>query len=145
MEARAADSPAVGVRRYAGRMSSTITPPVLHTHVFGPEGAPTVLALHGLTGHGRRWESFAAQQLPGCRVLAPDLLGHGRSPWTPPWNLDTQVASIGAVLDAHLPDGEPVVVAAHSYGSLVALALAQARPRQVSALVLFDPAQGLDP
>ena len=42
-----------------------------------------------------------------------------------------------------MPSG-PVVVAPHSFGGAVGLSLAAARPDLVSALVLLDPAVGLD-
>ncbi|MFM9377357.1 alpha/beta fold hydrolase [Gordonia sp. VNK21] len=118
---------------------------MLHTHLFGPDDGPAVLALHGLTGHGRRWESLQREQLPQARVIAPDLLGHGRSPWTPPWGLADHAAAVGQVLDAQSRPDEPVVIVAHSFGALVALTLAHDRPDRIDALVLLDPAQGLDP
>lgn len=124
-----------------------MTVPALHTHVFGSDApdAPVVLALHGLTGHGRRWGRLAAL-LPEIRVVAPDLLGHGHSPWEPPWAIVDQVAAVAAVLDARRPaPPAPVVVVAHSFGSAVAIALAHERPDLVAGLVLLDPAQGLDP
>ena len=51
-----------------------------------------VLALHGLTGHGRRWEALATRP-PAGRPLdrRPDLRGHGRSTWAPPWGLEAHV------------------------------------------------------
>lgn len=120
----------------------------LHTHLFGPAtgGVPHVLAVHGLTGHGKRWERLSLDHLPGVRVVAPDLLGHGRSPWEPPWRIDDHAAALAEVLDRHVAaDDQPVVVLAHSYGSAVALALAERRPADIAGLVLLDPAQGLEP
>jgi pimeloyl-ACP methyl ester carboxylesterase len=40
---------------------------------------PTLLLLHGYTGCGDDWKHVFAEPLPGYRVLAPDLPGHGRS------------------------------------------------------------------
>lgn len=118
----------------------------LHTHRFGPADAPTVLALHGLTGHGKRWGLLARDHLPDLRILAPDLLGHGYSPWTPPWSIGDHVAAVADVADALTPAARrPLVVVAHSFGSAVALHLAHARPDLVKALVLLDPAHGLAP
>ncbi|GAA4641756.1 alpha/beta hydrolase [Gordonia humi] len=119
---------------------------MLHTHLFGSDdpAAPTVLALHGLTGHGRRWGRLA-DLLPGVRMIAPDLLGHGHSPWEPPWGVADNVAAVAATLNEHHRGDRPVVVVAHSFGSAVAIALAHARPDLVAGLVLLDPAQGLNP
>ncbi|WP_422748933.1 alpha/beta fold hydrolase [Mycobacterium sp. WMMD1722] len=114
----------------------------LHVHRYGPAGAPHLLAVHGLTGHGRRWETLSARHLPEFTVAAPDLIGHGRSSWAAPWTIDANTAALADLLDAEA-DG-PVVVAGHSFGGAVALALAALRPDLVSALVLLDPAVGLD-
>ena len=51
-------------------------------------------------------------------------------------------SALAALLDAD--GGRPVVVVAHSFGAAVALNLAAARPDLVDALVLLDPATGLD-
>jgi pimeloyl-ACP methyl ester carboxylesterase len=42
-------------------------------------GEPLVL-LHGFTGCGDDWQHVFAEPLPGFRIIAPDLPGHGRSP-----------------------------------------------------------------
>lgn len=42
------------------------------------EGAPLLL-LHGFTGSGDDWQHVFATPLPGHRVIAPDLRGHGGS------------------------------------------------------------------
>ncbi|MFJ1457604.1 alpha/beta fold hydrolase [Nocardia sp. N2S4-5] len=111
----------------------------LHVHRYGPADGPLVLALHGLTGHGRRWEALATD-LPEVRLVAPDLRGHGRSPALPPWTFE-------AVVDDVIPllDDTPAVVVGHSFGGAAALHLAHQRPELVRRLVLLDPAIALDP
>lgn len=111
----------------------------LHVHRYGPADGPLVLALHGLTGHGRRWEALATD-LPEVRLVAPDLRGHGRSPALPPWTFE-------AVVDDMIPllDDTPAVVVGHSFGGAAALHLAHRRPELVRRLVLLDPAIALDP
>ncbi|MCV7280049.1 alpha/beta fold hydrolase [Mycolicibacterium flavescens] len=110
----------------------------LHVHRYGPDSPAQVLAVHGLTGHGQRWQTLATQHLPGVAVAAPDLIGHGRSSWAAPWTIECNVeALVGAIHN-------PVVVVGHSFGGALVLALAAARPDLVSALVLLDPAVGLD-
>ncbi|MFD9827502.1 alpha/beta hydrolase [Tsukamurella tyrosinosolvens] len=118
---------------------------MLNTHVYGPDapGAPTVLAIHGVTGHGARWRRFADDELPGVRVLAPDLRGHARSTWAPPWHLEQHVADLVEVIERH--GGGPVTVIGHSLGGALACRLAATRPDLVRALLLIDPAQELDP
>lgn len=114
----------------------------LFVHRYGPDHAPQVLAVHGLTGHGQRWQTLAREHLCDVAVLAPDLIGHGRSTWAAPWTIDQNVAALAGLLED--AGGAPVVVAGHSFGGAVALNLAAARPELVAALVLLDPAVGLD-
>lgn len=108
-------------------------------HRFGPADGPLVLALHGLTGHGRRWSALAEGHLPEVRVVAPDLRGHGRASSLPPWTFEQIVDDLVPLLT------EPAVVVAHSFGAAVAVHLSRHRPDLVRALVLLDPAIGLDP
>jgi lipase len=114
----------------------------LHVHRYGPSGPVRLVALHGLTGHGKRWQPLANQHLAEITVAAPDLIGHGRSSWAAPWTIDANVTAVAELLELQA-DG-PVVVVAHSFGSAVALHLAATYPDRVAALVLLDPAIGLD-
>ena len=97
-----------------------------------------MLLVHGLTGHGQRWQTLATQHLPEVSIVAPDLLGHGRSSWAAPWTIDANVAALADLLD------RPTLVVGHSFGGAVALGLAAAHPELVGGLVLLDPAVGLD-
>lgn len=114
----------------------------LQVHRYGPPGPVEVLAIHGLTGHGKRWQPLATQHLAEIAIAAPDLIGHGRSSWAAPWTIDANVAALAALLRQQAD--APVVVVAHSFGSAVALHLAAAHPDLVTGLVLLDPAIGLD-
>jgi lipase len=99
-----------------------------------------MLAIHGLTGYGGRWQHLAAG-LPEISIAAPDLLGHGASSWAAPWTLDANVAAFTRLLDEA---DSPVLVVGHSFGGAIASALAAAHPDKVAALLLLDPAIGLD-
>ncbi|MDI3314876.1 MAG: alpha/beta hydrolase [Mycobacterium sp.] len=114
----------------------------LYVHHYGPPGPPRVLALHGLTGHGQRWQRLAFDHLAEIALAAPDLLGHGRSSWAAPWTIDANVRALAAVLEERAE--APVLVVGHSFGGAVALHLAAQRPDLVTALVLLDPAIGLN-
>jgi lipase len=111
---------------------------LLRVYRYGPGHSPDVLAIHGLTGHGQRWRTLATDHLRDVTIVAPDLLGHGHSSWSAPWTIDANVAALADVLH------EPTVVVGHSFGGALALNLAAARPDLISALVLLDPAVGLD-
>lgn len=119
-----------------------ISPDLLHVETYGdPDGAP-VLAVHGITGFGARFER-TAELIPERRWICPDLRGHGESPSLPPWRTEDHLADLVAVLDAHDVDRADVV--AHSFGGHLALHLLAAAPERVAELVLLDPASLLDP
>lgn len=113
----------------------------LHVHRYGPAGPVRMLAIHGLTGYGGRWRHLS-DYLPEIAMAAPDLIGHGRSPWSAPWSIDANVSALGALLD-DAADG-PALVVGHSFGGALGLHLAAARPNRVAGLLLLDPAVGLD-
>jgi lipase len=113
----------------------------LHVHSFGPADGQPVLAMHGVTAHGARYQVLA-EELPGVRVHAVDLRGHGRSPWVPPWRIEQHVADVLGVLDGLGLDRVPVI--GHSFGGAIAVHLARTAPERVERLVLLDPALGLD-
>jgi lipase len=116
---------------------------VLHVAAFGePTGVP-VLALHGLGGHGGRWRRLAEQYTGGVRMFCPDLRGHGRSAWVPPWTLEQHAADVLATMDALRLERAAVV--GSSFGGVVALYVAHAAPRRVTRLVLLEPAVGMPP
>ena len=98
---------------------------VLNVHLFGPDDGRPVVALHGVTGHARRW-AVLAEQLPELRLVAVDLRGHGHSPKTPPWGFEQHVADVLAVMDDHGLDRAPLI--GHSFGGAIALHLARAAP-----------------
>ena len=64
--------------------------------------APTLVLLHGYTGHARSWDSFAAAMSSRYRVLALDQRGHGETQWAAPTAYDTSemVADVEAFVKA---------------------------------------------
>jgi lipase len=107
----------------------------LAVHAWGAEGSPRVVCLHGVTSHGRHFAGLAERLAPRFHVLALDLLGHGDSPWEPPWDVRAQVDAVLATVGE-----EPAAYVGHSFGGRVAFELAAARPECVDRLVLLDPA-----
>lgn len=103
---------------------------------FGPDDAPPVLAIHGITSSSRAWLALA-RHLPEVRLIAPDLRGRGRSrDLAPSSGLRRHAADLGRVLDALALGRVPVV--GHSMGAFVAVALAAERPDAVASLLLVD-------
>lgn len=108
----------------------------LHVHAWGAEGAPRLVCLHGVTAHGRRFRKLAEERLADrYRVLAPDLRGHGRSGWEPPWSLDTHLADLLETVGE-----EPAVWLGHSFGGRLVVELIARRPGLVKRALLLDPA-----
>jgi len=118
----------------------------LHAEVFVPD-APRAVALmvHGYAEHiGRYREVAHVLRDAGCAVLGFDLRGHGRSSgrrghidhWSD-YRADLDVARAAA---AALAPDKPLLVVAHSNGSLITLEALCGSPRlQCKAAVLSSP------
>jgi lipase len=106
----------------------------LHLEEWGPADGQRVVCLHGVTSHGRHFTKLA-EALPDFHVLAPDLLGHGSSPYEPPWDLEAHLDAIVETVGV-----APAVLVGHSFGGRLALELATRAPKLVPKLVLLDPA-----
>ena len=116
----------------------------LHVHEWGDPGAPPLICLHGVTAHGQRFKRLAEQRWAArFHVLAPDMRGHGRSGYEPPWNYATHVGDLMETMDALGVEQADWV--GHSFGGRVVLELAAAHPDRIRKAVLLDPAIDLLP
>jgi pimeloyl-ACP methyl ester carboxylesterase len=98
----------------------------------GAAGPPLVL-LHGAGGTHRHWPE-EVRTLPGRRVLALDLPGHGGSPGPSSTSIGAYAGGVLAALDAlEIPSA---VLAGHSMGGAVALTVTLEAPSRVAGLVL---------
>lgn len=100
---------------------------------------PVMVLLHGSPGSAQSWARVGARLADRYRVIAPDLPGYGTtSPQAPEETPDVGHASelIEAII-RHV--GPPVALAGHSYGGVVALAVALRSHVAVGALALFEP------
>jgi lipase len=111
----------------------------LHLHDWGDPGAPPLVCLHGVSAHGRRFRRLAEEGLgKSFRVLAPDLRGHGRSDYEPPWTIATHVND---VLETVAAAGvERAAWLGHSFGGRLILELCARGGDEVEVAVLLDPA-----
>lgn len=88
---------------------------------------PSVVLVHGITESRRAWDPLIAPLIAaGYRVVAVDLRGHGASSRTPPYDLATMAADLGAVLAAEEVDDALLV--GHSLGGAVVSAFAAGGP-----------------
>lgn len=104
---------------------------------FGPEQAETVLLLHGFAGDRRAWAAVAAMLArAGARVVTADLPAHGETA--------VEAAGVGAVEDAMtgFAAGLPgrLHLVGHSFGAVVATAIAGRLGERVTRLDLVTPA-----
>lgn len=116
----------------------------LHVHTYGVADGPPLLAIHGVSAHGRRFVPIAAAAFPSFRVIAPDLRGHGQSPSAAdgrPVRIEDHLDDLMQVLDAEGVGA--VTVVGHSFGGCLGAHLLARAPERVRSLVLLDPAIGL--
>jgi lipase len=98
-----------------------------------------IVLLHCSAGSSGAWVPVMKHLGQDYRVLAPDLLGYGRSA---AWPRDAVLAPDGelGVVEALLDvAGRPVHLVGHSYGGTVALSAARRFPRRVAGLTLIEP------
>ncbi len=104
--------------------------------VPGPEGAPTVLLLHGwLASAGLNWFTCFDHLADRYRVVAPDLRGHGRGLRSRRrFTLADNADDLAVLLDEL--DTGPVIAVGYSLGGPVAQLLWRRHPERVNGLVL---------
>ncbi|SFR77532.1 Pimeloyl-ACP methyl ester carboxylesterase [Agromyces sp. CF514] len=105
---------------------------------YGPADAPVIVLVHGFRGDHHGLEPVVAQ-LPGFRIVSPDLPGFGASDTfaTGEHDLDAYAAWLGAFIRTVGIDG-PYTLLGHSFGSIVASA-AVARGLAPERLILVNP------
>lgn len=110
---------------------------VLEEHGHG--GVPLVL-VHGMAGDVGFWRSTVAALDTRCRLIIPELRGHGRSAL--PADGDHDIASHAADLLGALDqlDVERCIVVGHSFGASIAIEMARMAPSRVAGLVVIDGA-----
>ncbi|WP_060788441.1 2-succinyl-6-hydroxy-2,4-cyclohexadiene-1-carboxylate synthase [Geobacillus zalihae] len=112
-----------------------------HAEQYG-EGEPLLL-LHGFTGSADTWRPLAPFW-PDFRVMAVDLLGHGRTEAPKDarrYRIEHAAADLAALLDEW--GVEQVNVLGYSMGGRLALAFAVWHPHRVRRLVLESSSPGL--
>jgi pimeloyl-ACP methyl ester carboxylesterase len=110
----------------------------LRVVVWGREADPTVVLVHGNGAHAHWWAPIVPALVPGWRVVAPDLRGHGESGWpdAPAYAMDDFHADLCAVVQAVAPG--PIALVGHSMGGRIALWFAAHEADRLRALAMLD-------
>ncbi len=121
------------------KMTSTVIDDLeihyLHRPASGA-GGQRILYIHGTGCNGRVFEAHLAALAPQHEAVAIDLPGHGRSGGSGFRGVADYAACAAGLVRAL--GWEPCVVAGHSMGGGIALALALYDPDLVSALIMID-------
>jgi pimeloyl-ACP methyl ester carboxylesterase len=103
-----------------------------------------IVLLHGFLGSHEIWDEFSKQLSKRFRVIAIDLLGHGKTPSIGYYHsMEMLAQSVKAVMD-HV-GVRRYVITGHSMGGYVALAFAELYPENVSGICLFNSTSYADP
>jgi len=104
------------------------------THISAPVADPVrALALHCMMARGRAWDGVARALGDAVALSAPDLPGHGDTPWRGGDYLSESLA----VAEPELTSGTHLI--GHSFGGVLALHLAARHPDEVATLTLIEP------
>lgn len=103
----------------------------------GPADAPTVLLLHGFPDHRGMWDSVADRLGLDHHVVTVDVRGAGESEAPRSrvgYRMDRLVDDVAAVVAHALPDGRPVHLVGHDWGSIQGWAVLERSMRPESSL-----------
>lgn len=115
----------------------------------GPQGAPVLVCVHGLTRNARDFETLAAALATRYRVIAPDMPGRGRSEWLADgadYDNPVYLADIAALIARF--DTERVDWIGTSMGGIIGMLFAALSGNPIRRLVINDvgpivPKEGL--
>lgn len=103
----------------------------------GPADAPTVLLLHGFPDHRGMWDPVADRLGLDHHVVTVDVRGAGESEAPRSrggYRMDRLVDDVAAVVAHALPDGRPVHLVGHDWGSIQGWAVLERSMRPESSL-----------
>lgn len=115
-----------------------------HYEVWHAKQQKTVIFLHGFTGSTATWHEVIAQLPSDCRIIAIDLIGHGKTASPKQlhfYKMEEQVALLEAFFK--WKGIEQFDLVGYSMGGRVALAYAMTYPNRLNKLLLESASPGL--
>ena len=117
----------------------------IHYLEWGSPSSPTLIALHGLRGHGHSWDSFSEPMSGAYHILALDQRGRGDSDWAP----DGQYTSEAYVKDlegfCEALQLRNFILMGHSMGGRNSMVFTARHPSMVNRLIIVDIGPEGDP
>ncbi|MEK5232972.1 2-succinyl-6-hydroxy-2,4-cyclohexadiene-1-carboxylate synthase [Lysinibacillus sp. FSL K6-0232] len=114
-----------------------------HIEIWNKDAPSTLVALHGFTGSTATWH-YLAQALPNVRVVAIDLIGHGRTAvpaHVQRFSMEEQVQDLEEICcQLQL---EKFTLLGYSMGGRIALSYAMSYPERIDKLILESASPGL--
>lgn len=109
----------------------------LHILSQDRQGSPTILMIPGMFGAAEDClEEF--KSLPQYSLRAMSIRGRGKSSSSfSSYSFSSQVSDVIAVIDSY-PEEQKIVLFAHSFGCLLAVAACEARRERIAGLILVD-------
>lgn len=106
---------------------------------WGNHGAPVLILQHGGRDHAHSWDWVARELSQDWHVIAPDLLGHGNSAWSPDgsYSMSSFIYDFTQLV-RHFGNNGPVRIVAHSLGGFIALRYAGLYPETVHKLAVIE-------
>jgi len=120
----------------AGAALGAGAPVALKTTELGQ--GPTLVLVHELGAGRLAWMPLARKLIGRYRVVLVDLPGHGESPMSDPFTLETAAAALDQVLAKQKPDS--TVLVGHGVGGVIALLEASRHPERVRGVVVIAAA-----
>ena len=108
----------------------------LAASVYGPEGAPALLCLHGIAGSRDTWEETVRRYEDRFQAWTLDFRGHGHSDRASSYLIDDYASDAAAALDFIR---RPTIIVSHSLGAVAGAVLAQKPHPFLKALFMEDP------
>jgi pimeloyl-ACP methyl ester carboxylesterase len=110
----------------------------LHAYSEG-EGEPTIILESGIAASSLNWRAVQAELAQFTRVISYDRAGFGWSEAAhTPRTVNNLVSELEKMLDSFEISG-PLILVAHSFGSLIARTYCYRNPDRVVGLLLLDP------